>query len=308
MTQFSVRPHHVVPQLLPVRPRPHRLERTGSYLIRLAQANHCPPWSFLRLLGHIFSGKRADLIATAAVTMNHTALTRLAAYLGKTVGELTHALPWITAQERWDEPTIAIRRPARTLLRSCHLCEKRAGGASLMPDPRPLRFTCPRHNTWLITGESIDLRSTPQVTSAIVALRKIRRRHGDDLTDAHYQLIRKHLTDDCRGQGWHRHLVQRWIGRQRLQHPESNANDQFVRAHTQHWSMLPESIALVRLFMQISRSDATPLDTCDIKAALNLHSYWATHPAEPLNGTSFHPLWSGAPGQPSAHLSRLLTK
>lgn len=308
MTQFVVRPHHVIPQLLPVRPRPHHHERTGSYLIRLAQANHCLPWSFLRLLGRIPSGGRADLVPTAAVTMNQAALTRLAAYLGKNAGELTRALPWITAEERWDEPTILIRRPTRTLLRSCHRCEKRAGGASLMPNPHPLQLSCARHNTWLITDESIDLARTPDVAAALNALRKISRRHGDDLTHAHYQLIRKHLTDDCRGQGWHRHLTQRWIERQRLQHPTSSANDQFVRAHTQHWSMLPETTALIRLLTKARPGDATLLNTTDIKNALNLHSYWATHPAEPLNAMSFHPLGSGGPGQPCAYPPRLLTK
>jgi len=50
------RPHHAVPRLLPIRIRPQRHERTGSYLIRLATANHCQPWSFLRLLGNIPGG------------------------------------------------------------------------------------------------------------------------------------------------------------------------------------------------------------------------------------------------------------
>jgi hypothetical protein len=276
---------------MPVRPRPHRHERTGSYLIRIAQANHCPPWSFLRLLGRIPSGGRADLVPTAAVTMNHAALTRLAAYLGKPADELTRALPWITAQERWDEPTILIRRPGRTLLRACHLCEKRAGGASLMPNPRPIELTCTRHNTWLITDENVDLSSTTQITAAIAALRNIRRRHGADVTATHYQLIREYLTDDWRGQGWHRQLVRRWTHRQHLEDPAANANDVFVRAHTQHWSMLPESVALTGVTTRTGARGISMPTATDLSNALALAPYWAGPNAEQLNPRhSFRPL------------------
>ena len=292
MTHVAVRPHHVLPQLLPVRPGPHHSERTGSYLIRISEANHCPPWSFLRLLGHIPSANRVDLVPAASVTMNHAALTRLAVYLGKPADQLTRALPWIAAEERWDEPTVLIRRPARKYLRSCELCEKRAGGASLMPDPRPLQFTCERHRAWLITDETIELHRVPEITKALAVLRRIRGRHGDDVAHAHYRLIRDYITDDWRGQGWHNHLTRRWTARQRLMHPTAHTAAEFVRSRTHHWSMLPETVALTRITARADHpSHHRPPTAADLSNALKLADYWTSQHTESLDPwTTFHPL------------------
>jgi len=124
----AVGSHHVVPQLLPVRVRQQHRERTGSFLIRLAEANRCPPWSFLRLLGTTPGGQRVELNPQASVTLNRTALTRLAGYLGRSVNQITRALPTLPTSDREGEPTVRIHRPGRTFLRNCPVCELRAGG------------------------------------------------------------------------------------------------------------------------------------------------------------------------------------
>ena len=121
----------------------------------------CQPWSFLRLLGNIPGGQRAQLTPRARVTMNHAALTRLAGYLGKPTDDLARAMPSIVADERWNEPTVLIHQLGRAFLRSCTQCEKRAGGAVLMPNPHPMQLNCQRHNTWLVTAEDIDLDKAP---------------------------------------------------------------------------------------------------------------------------------------------------
>jgi hypothetical protein len=285
------RPHHAVPQLLPIRIRPHRHERTGSYLIRLATANHCQPWSFLRLLGNIPGGQRAQLTPRARVTMNHAALTRLAGYLGKPTDDLARAMPSIVADERWHEPTVLIRQLGRAFLRSCTQCEKRSGGAVLMPNPHPMQLNCQRHNTWLVTAEDIDLDEAPETITALRRLRGIRRRHGDDLVHGHYQRIREYLTNDWRGTGWHRSLVHRWTQRQQTMRPTAHPRDEFVRSHTEHWSMLPETVTLVGVFARPHR----PLPTAgDISHALDLDHYWATTTTEHLHErTTFHPLRTG---------------
>lgn len=114
-----------------------------------------------------------------------------------------------------------------------------------MPSSDPLQLTCQRHRTWLVTGEQIDLDNAPEITIAMARLRRTTRRSGADNTLAHYQQIHHHLTDEWRGERWHRLLVRRWTERQKLMHPNANANDEFVRAYTHHWSMLPETVTLL---------------------------------------------------------------
>jgi len=269
-TDQPVRPHQVVPQLLPLRVRPHHRERTGSFLIRVAEANHCLPWSFLRLLGTIPGGQRSQLTPQACVTLNDPALTRLAAYLGRPVDDLTRALPSILVTEQNDEPTVRIRRVGRTFLRSCRQCEIRSGGTPLMPSTHPLELTCQRHQRWLVANEDITLVQAPEIISAVKGLQHLRRRRGDEIIHGHYRRVHDYLTNEWRGTHWHRVLAQRWTDRQHRMHPAAHPQDEFVRSHTHHWSMLPETITIVGL---ITRSRG-PLHTADhISEALGLDHY-----------------------------------
>lgn len=263
-TRPSVRPHHVVPQLLPLRVRPHHRERTGSYLIRVAEANRCPPWSFLRLLGHIPGGVRAQLTPQARVTLNHPALNRLATYLGRPPDEITRALPSLLVTEPREEPTVRIHRLGRTFLRSCTLCEIRAGGASLMPGTD---LICRRHNQWLVADEAITLDRAPEILVADNRLRRLRRRRSHEFVDDHYRRVHQHMTNDWRGTRWHRQLVQRWSARQHRMHPAAHPHDEFVRSHTHHWSMLPETVAIIGL---LARSREPLLAAEDLSFALAL--------------------------------------
>ena len=237
--------HHAAPYPVPVRVRPRHRERTGSYLIKVATANHCPPWSFLQLLGNLSSQHQAELTPAACVVMNHDALQRLAGYLGKPAHEITRAMPWILITGTWAEPTVRIRRLGRTFLTSCPRCEQLHGGISQMPPTDPLDLACDRHQQWLVTGERITLDQAPETASAVRRLHRLRRRHGDDRIRALYEDVHGHLTNEWRGTSWHRALVHRWTQRQRWMHPAADPNDEFVHAHTDHWSMLPETVTLI---------------------------------------------------------------
>lgn len=274
---WPVRPHHVVPQLLPIRVRPHHREQTGSFLMRLAAANRCPPWSFLRLLGHIFAANREELNPQACVTLNQAALDRLATYLGRPADQITRALPTLRATDR-GEPTVRIHRPGRTFLRSCGLCEMRSGGLSLLPNTNPLDLVCRRHNQWLVAGEAIALGRSPEILTAVNRLHRLRRRHGDPVVGGIYRRVHNHMTNDWRGARWHRLLVQRWSARQHQMHPAAHPNDVFVRSHTHHWSMLPETVDLIG---PLARSDEPPVMADDISLALGLADYWWTTDSKP---------------------------
>jgi hypothetical protein len=297
-TNQPVRPHHVVPQLLPLRVRPHHRERTGSFLIRVAEANRCPPWTFLRLLGTIPGGERAQLTPQSCVTLNRSALTRLAAYLGRPIDALTRALPSILVTEQRDEPTVRIHRLGRTFLRSCPLCEMRSGGMSLMPGTHPLELNCRRHNQWLVANEDMTLDQAPEIIFAVKRLRRLRRRRGDEIVQGHYRRVRDYMTNDWRGTRWHRLLVQRWSARQHRMHPAAHPDDEFVRSHTEHWSMLPETVTVVGLLAR-SRS---PLPTADdISRALGLDDYWSINDGE-------HMLWNKSGAPPTSTVERARTR
>lgn len=114
-----------------------------------------------------------------------------------------------------------------------------------MPPTDPLDLACDRHQQWLVTGEKIRLNQAPETALAVRRLHRLRRRHGDDRIRALYEDVHGHLTNEWRGTSWHRALVHRWTHRQRLMHPAAEPNDEFVRTHTDHWSMLPETVTLI---------------------------------------------------------------
>lgn len=138
-----------------------------------------------------------------------------------------------------------IHRPGRTFLRSCPVCETRAGGVSLPPGQTPLDLTCRRHRESLVNGEDVTLDQAPEVHAAVNRLHCLRRRHGDQIVSSLYQRVHHYLADDWRGTRRHRLLVQRWSARQHRMDPGADANELFVRSH--HWSMLPESSASLDL-------------------------------------------------------------
>jgi len=266
----ATRPYHGIPRPVPVRVRPRHRERTGSFLIRVAAANHCPPWSFLRLLGNLDGQQTSNLTPRACVTMNPAALHRLSGYLGRPPDQLTRALPWIVATDHWEEPTVRIHRLGRTFLSSCPGCEQQRG-TPLMPDPDPLELACRRHDQWLVTDEHIRLDQAHETTSAINRLRRLRRRHGDELIRVLYQRIHSYLTNDWRGTGWHRSFIRRWTDRQHRMHPTAHPNDEFVRSHTHHWSMLPETVDLIRA---LARKPPGPSSADEVRQILDLDRRW----------------------------------
>lgn len=304
----TIAPHHMTAYPMPARVRPRHRERTGSYLIRLATANHCQPWSFLRLLGNIPGGQRSALTPAAHISMNRAALARLATYSDRLATALIRSFPSISAAERWPEPTVLIRQGQRTFLRACRGCEQRAGGVRLIPDPDPLKLACQRHDVWLIATEPADLHQSPETFTAVTRLARIRRRRGDTVVLNLYNHLHEYLTNDWRGFGWHRALVRRWTDRQQRVFPAHQNGDEFVRARTHHWSMLPETVALLGLLANPHWAQTLLPQPCHrrlhtaISRVLDLDDYWVC--AEDLySTTTFSPLGSNINEQ--ARIGRL---
>jgi len=110
----------------------------------------------------------------------------------------------------------------------------------------------------------------PETLLAIKRLRRLRRRRGDERIDGHYERVHHYMTGDWRGTQWHRLLVQRWSARQHRMHPAAPPHDEFVRSHTHHWSMLPETVAVVGL---LARAPNPPLTPADLGQALGLQHH-----------------------------------
>ena len=301
-------PHHLTAHPLPVRVRPRHRERSGSFLIRLANANHCQPWSFLRLLGDIPGGQRSVLTPAANISMNSAALDRLAKYSGRPATALIRSFPSISIAEHWPGPTVLIRPGQRTFLRACHRCEERACGVRLTPDRDLLTMACEHHQVWLIATEPADLHQSPETFTAVKRLGRIRRRRGDKVVRNLYNHLHEYLTNDWRGFGWHRALVRRWTNRQQEVFGAQNNGDEFVRARTHHWSMLPETVALLGLLANPHWAWTLLPQPCHqrlhtaISQVLHLDDYWTCE--ENLHATiTFSPLLSNINDQ--ARIGRL---
>ena len=141
-----------------------------------------------------------------------------------------------------------------------------------MPDPDPLELACRRHDQWLVTDEHISLDQAHETTSAIKRLGRLaaQTRRRPDPRNL-YQRIHSYMTNDWRGTGWHRTLVRRWTDRQQGMHPAAHPNDEFVRSHTHHWSMLPETVDLIGA---LARKPPGLFTAEEVRRALDLDRRW----------------------------------
>lgn len=289
-------PHQMPAGPLPIRVRPAHGEQSGSYLIRLAAANRCPTRTILQLLGRVHSGTRPDqgahLHPQSMISMNTAALHRLALYCGIPVSHLLTALPELDHQRTESrEPILRVGPSKHTFLRSCPECERRTGGAVLAPDRRPLQLTCRRHGTWLVKADPLlSIHPVPEVRRAAGTLLRQQHRYTAATIKTLYATVRGYLTFDWRGLGWHNHLAKRWTARQQILRPDADRTDLYLPARTEHWSMLPEAVAIITVLADACSSP--PLTNAHVhhdvanslSRALRLDEYWSIG-----TNADFHP-------------------
>jgi hypothetical protein len=303
MTPRRGHPHHAPAGPLPIHVRPVHGECTGSYLIRLATGNRCPPRTLLRLLGRVHHRAGPDhgveLHPQSTITLNTAALHRLGVYSGTPIAHLLRALPELDHEHSTShEPILRVGPAQRSFLRSCPECERRAGGAHLAPQRSSLQLTCPRHGIWLVNADPpLNTHLVPEIHRATRQLLRQQQRHTADIITALYRDIREYLTHDWRGLGWHTHLTSRWTTRQQILRPDTTPKDLYLLARTEHWSMLPETAAIITVLANYPRG--TPHPTVKdhrhlartLSRALHLENYWSIGTNDHLDPDhSFRPL------------------
>ena len=259
-------------------------------MIRVATANRCPPRTLLQLLGRVHHRFRPDrwveLRPQSTITLNTAALHRLAAYSAIPAAHLLRALPELGHEHSNGEPIVRVSPPQRAFLRSCPDCECRAGGAALTPDRHRLQLVCARHGTWLVNADPpLDIAPVPRSVKgreniAPPTTPASRRRHQHALSG------RTRMPHQRLARAWLAHPPRETVGGAAADPPARYARkDRYLLARTEHWSMLPEAVAVITV---LANDITTPPHqmtsqrhlTRSLSRALHLDSYWSTGTGE----------------------------
>lgn len=198
------------PRTLPLTPPPVHHETIGSYLNRLADANHLTIGHLSHLVGPSRQHRRVD---NRVGYWTPDALRRLAILTGRRPASLVHAMPPLgsiddplrhlgSATEEVIEPR---RRPA------CRLCMARRHIHGLVVRSTPHHEgVCHRHRRWLLGDEQHDLTRLPEVLRANLRHQRIVRRGAYPSTALAYIDARDRLTRWFNGASSGESLRQRW--------------------------------------------------------------------------------------------------
>ncbi|MFE9613868.1 TniQ family protein [Streptomyces sp. NPDC006012] len=198
------------PRALPLAPPPVHHETIGSYLNRLADANHLTIGYLSSLVGPSRQHRRVD---NRVGYWTPDALGQLAALTGRSPSCLIHAMPPLgtigdplrhlrSATEEVIEPR---RRPA------CRLCMARRHIHGLVVRSTPHHEgVCHRHHRWLLGDEQHDLTRLPEILRANLQHHRIVRRGAHPSTALAYIDARDRLTRWFTSESSGEALRQRW--------------------------------------------------------------------------------------------------
>jgi TniQ len=230
---------------LPVPLPPLHRELLGSYLHRLADANHLT----IRGLSHeIGPGRhhRRDSDDTAGWTP--AAVTRLAALAGTTPVALLHALPILQAVA----PAGRATEPGPSLppwhAHACLLCAARHGASGLaIIRVFPHERICARHGRWHGGGPQRPLRDLlPEIPHANALHRRLARRHGTAAVTGQYLQAQAQTRQWLAGDG-PAELKSRWEHRLRLLGEDPYGDPHRPGADRTELVTYPEAVTMTRL-------------------------------------------------------------
>lgn len=234
---------------LPLAPPPVHRETIGSYLNRLADANHLTIGYLSFLIGPSRQHRRVD---NRVGYWTPDSLSRLTVLTGRSASTLIRAMPPLgligdplrrlplSATEEVVEPR---RRPA------CRLCMARRHIRGLVVRSTPHHEgVCHRHHRWLLGDEQHDLTRLPEVLRANLRHQRIIRRGTHPSTALAYIDARDRLTRWFSDESSSESLRQRW--NRRL---DTLGEDPFGDPHRPseariELAVYPEAVVLTRLF------------------------------------------------------------
>ncbi|MFD5659854.1 TniQ family protein [Streptomyces hirsutus] len=236
-------------RVLPLTPPPVQGETIGSYLNRLADANHLTIGHLSSLIGPSRQHRRDD---NRVGYWTPESLPRLASLTGRNRSALVHAMPPLgtigdpirrlplPATEEVIEPR---RRPA------CRLCMARRHIRGLVVRSTPHHEgVCHRHHRWLLGDEQHSLTRLPEVLRANRRHQRIVRRGAHPTTALAYIDARDRLIRWFTSEGTSPPFRERWIRRL-----DVLGEDQFGDPHRPSEARIelvayPEAVVLTGLF------------------------------------------------------------
>ncbi|MFJ9845865.1 TniQ family protein [Kitasatospora sp. NPDC101155] len=237
-------------RVLPFAPPPVHGETIGSYLNRLADANHLTIGHLSSLIG---PGRRYRRDDNRVGYWTTSMLPRLAALTGRSVSSLVHAMPPLgTIRDPGlrlppsliEEITEPRRRPA------CQLCMARCHIRGLVVRNTPSHdCVCHQHHRWLLGDEQHGLAQLPEILRANRRHRRIVRRGTHASTALAYIDARDRLLKWFTADASTPALQQRWHDRLQVL-GEDPFGDPYRPSDARiELATYPEAVVLTELFV-----------------------------------------------------------
>lgn len=241
-------------RVLPRCPAPVRYETIGSYLHRVAEANHLRASELAHLIGLPHAPRREH---NKAGRWNPENLNRLGTLTGRSPVALTHAIPVLAAiasPRRHHPPLMIDIIAAGRVQTACRLCTSRRGIHTLVILNAPLdKAVCSQHHRWLPGGEHLTTSLLPEIAQASRRLHRDRQR-----TDIHsrYEQARR-LTDAWFTLQHDNPFAMRWAHRLERLPPDPYGHPQWPSAPRIEAITYPETVALTRLLATTPATHST---------------------------------------------------
>lgn len=231
-------------RVLPISLPPMSRETIGSYLHRLAEANHITSIAITQLLGISGRYRRGDDDPRGWTP--HT-LTALATLTGRPGAALTQALPALRPLALHSGPTAPTT--STTPCVACHHCTASKGIAGIVIQRAASHeLLCLRHQRWLNGPEQHALHALPEICTANRRHRRLRSRHDDTTLNAALTQARNLIRDWLDADDQPR-LHQRWTQRLNQLRHDPTADPYRPSPYRSELATYPETILLASVFV-----------------------------------------------------------
>jgi hypothetical protein len=261
-------------RVLPISLPPMSRETIGSYLHRLADANHITSTAIAQLLGISRRYRRGDDDPTGWTPQTLTALATLTGRPGIALAQALSALRPLALD--------AAPTATTTSTTSCVVCQHCAASKGIpgivIQSAASHELLCLRHQRWLHGPEQHALHALPEICTANRRHRRLRRRHDDTTLNTALAQARNLIADwlDAADQ---RHLHQRWTQRlNQLRHDP--AADPYRPSHYRvELATYPETVLLTGLLASPPARTVLPKRETEPPAASALRTIGLSAPA-----------------------------